>query len=215
MKHTRKISALGLSSILLLFFVFSCGTSSTTITGTWERQDIPRNYENVLVAALTSRVGVKSTVENHITQTLSEEGIQASQSVELLPPKFIEDENQRQSILNAIKSDGIDAILTVSLIDSDTETRYSRGAVSYAPYPAFGYYGNFWRYYNHWYPQFHSPGYYSEDKIYFIETNLYDAETEDLIWSAQSETYNPVSLESFSEGFAEEIVERLVEDGIM
>jgi hypothetical protein len=38
---------------------------------------------------------------------------------------------------------------------------------------------------------------------------LYDAETEDLIWSAQSETYNPVNLETFSENFAEEIVEEL------
>jgi hypothetical protein len=199
----------------IIFYAASCGTSSTTITGTWEKENINKEYNHILVAALTSNVNVKSTVEQHLEESLREQGLEASQSIELLPPRFIDDENQKQKIISGIKNSGTDAILTISLIDSDTETRYVPGATSYAPYPAYRFYGNFWGYYSHWSPQFYSPGYYSEDKVYYIETNLYDAETEELIWSAQSQTYNPENLSGFSRDFGKEIVQRLIEDDII
>ncbi len=214
MKRYIKTPVIFFSGIVMMFIVASCG-SSTSITGTWERQNIQKDYNNVLVAALTPQTRVKATIESEIAEELAEAGIEASQSIDVFPPKLTDDENQKQRLVNAIQTNGADAILTVSVIDEETETRYSPGTAAYAPYPTYGYYGNFWGYYSHWYPQFYSPGYYAEDEIYFIETNLYDAETEDLIWSAQSQTYNPVDLESFSDDFAEEIVEQLTEDGIL
>ncbi len=158
---------------------------------------------------------MRATIEEHMDKNLLEAGVNASQSINVLPPKFSDDNNQKQRILDAIQTNRVDAILTISVIDEENETRYAPGTVSYAPYPRYDYYGSFWGYYSHWYPQFHSPGYYLEEKVYYIETNLYDAETEDLVWSAQSETYSPADLESFSEDFAEEIVEQLVDDGIL
>ena len=211
----KKFSGIIWIGVLIMFFAFSCRTSSTTITGTWEKENVEKEFSHVLVAALTSNVGAKSTIEEHLGSVLQEKGLESSTSIDLLPPRFIDDENQKQKILNTIKDDGIDAILTVSLIDSDTETRYVPGSTTYAPYPAFRYYGNFWGYYSHWSPRLYSPGYYSEDKVYYIETNLYDAQTEELIWSAQSQTYNPENLERFSGDFSREIVERLVEDNIL
>ena len=215
MKKKYSFLRMLLFNISVLFYATSCGTSSTTITGTWEKETIEKEYYHILVAALTSNVSVKSTIEQHIEESLRDQGLEASQSIELLPPKFIDDDNQKQKIINAIKNDGADAILTVSLIDEDTETRYIPGSASYAPYPLYRYYGDFWGYYNHWSPQLYSPGYYSEDKVYYIETNLYDAETEELLWSAQSRTYNPENLSKFSQNFGKEIVQRLIEDDIL
>lgn len=214
MKKYMKLPVLLLSGVLMVFLFFSCG-SSTSITGTWERQDVQKEFNNVLVAALTPNTGLKSTIERHMEQNLQQEGIVASQSINVLPPKFSDDEDQKQKILNTIQSNGFDGILTVSIIEKDTESRYVPGSASYAPYPSYGYYGSFWGYYSHWYPQFYSPGYYTEENVYYIETNLYNAQTEDLVWSAQSETYNPRDLETFSEDFAEEVVEQLAEDGII
>ncbi len=214
MKTYNKLPTVFLSGIFVMFLLVSCG-SSTTITGTWEREDIQQNFDNILVAALTPNTGLKSTIESHMEQNLQNAGIEASQSINVLPPKFSDDDNQKQKILNAIQTNGADAILTISILDKDTENRYVPGITSYAPYPYYGYYGNFWGYYSHWYPQFYSPGYYKEEKVYFIETNLYNAQTEDLVWSAQSQTYNPRNLKAFSEDFAEEVVEQLKEDGIL
>jgi hypothetical protein len=214
MKKLNKIQLILISSLLLLF-AFSCRTSSTMITGTWEREGIEKDYNHILVASLSTNVNLKASMERAMEQSLREKGVEASQSIDLIPPKFVDDEDQKRKIINAIRDDGVDAILTVSIIDKDTETRYTPGSAAYAPYPRHRFYGNFWGYYNHWYPRFYTPGYYSEDKIYFIETNLYDAETEDLIWSAQSQTYNPTDIESLSRDFVEEIVGRLAEDNII
>jgi hypothetical protein len=208
---TKSLVILAFSSLFAIL-LNSCSTSSTVVTGTWNKEDIEKDYNNILVAALTGNVNFKSVVEEELSESLKLEGVETVTSVEVLPPKFIDVEDEKQEILQKIKDDGIEGILTVSIIDKETETRYVPGAGSYAPYPLFNYYGSFWTYYNYWYPRFHSQDYYTTEKTYFIETNLYDAETEELVWSAQSKTYSPDYLESFSEDFAKEITAQLEED---
>jgi hypothetical protein len=209
MKKLTRISLVIVTSLIVSALMYNCTTSSTMITGSWEKPGVEKQYDDILVSALTSTISSRSAIEQEIAQQLRNRGINASQSLDVLPPRFIEDQDERRKISGAIRSNGMDAILTVSLIEKDTDTRYVPGSRTYAPYPTYGFYGNFWGYYNYWYPRFDSPGYYTEKDVYYMETNLYDAETEDLIWSAQSETYNPVNLETFSENFAEEIVEEL------
>ena len=205
------IPAIALSVVLLN----SCATSSTVITGSWESPGNEESYANIVVAALVPTISTRSSIEQKMATSLQEEGVEASQSTDVLPPRYIEERDKKQEILDAIRNNGTDGILTVSLIDQETETRYVPGAETYAPYPYYGFYGTFWGYYSYWSPRFYEPGYYESQKIYFIETNLYDAETENLIWSAQSKTYEPVDLENFSRDFANAIVEQLVEDGVI
>ena len=61
----------------------------------------------------------------------------------------------------------------------------------------------------------YSPGYYDQTKIYYIETNLYNAKTEELIWTAQSRTYDPTSINSFLKGYVDAIYDRMVKDGLL
>lgn len=215
MKRLLNLSIGILSTAVLFLFVESCSTSSTMITGTWEKPMVEHNYNNILVAALVPTTSSRSVIEQHMVQNLEKKGVEASQSIDVLPPRLIEKDSKKQQIINSIRGDGVDAILTVSLIDKDTEMRYVPGTGIYAPYPYYGFYGNFWGYYDYWYPRFYDPGYYTENKIYYMETNLYDAKSEDLIWSAQSETYNPVNLSTFSSEIADEIVDELENNGII
>lgn len=141
---------------------------------------------------------------------LSAEGVDVSKSIDVLPPKFSEEElDDKSIILDAVRGEGHDAILTIALIDEETDTRYVPGSAAYAPVRSFRYYGSFWGYYTNLYPTVYDPGYYQEDRIYFVETNLYDVETEELIWSAQSETINPRTLENAAENLADVTVEEM------
>lgn len=154
-------------------------------------------------------------IETELAEELRAQGVSVSTSSELFPPNFT-DENVpgREEMLETIRGNGHDAILTVAVIDEETETRYVPGT-AFAPMNRFGFYNTFWGYFNYWQPQIYDPGYYTQDKIYFLETNLYDAETQDLVWSAQSETVNPTDLERFSEGFAEVTVNAMAEDNVL
>jgi hypothetical protein len=207
-----------LAIVVILIVSWGC-KPATEITGSWKNSNATGaagNINTVLVTALTDRVNARQTVENELAEALEKRGYKTIKSLDVLPPTFTESKDpDKAQLLSKIKETGAEAILTVALIDKETETRYVPGNYGYAPLPRFGYYGTFRGYYNTWLPRLYSPGYYEEDKVYFIETNLYDAKTEELLWSAQSETYNPSTLAGFSEDFAEAVVAKMEDDGLL
>ena len=195
----------------------ACGPS-TQITASWKNPDesISRSVNTIFVTALTGRPTARQTIENDLAAALEKQGYTTVKSIDVLPPKFSGEANpNRDTLLSHISTTSADAILTVALIDEETESRYVPGNYGYAPVPRFGYYGTFWGYYNNWYPTLNSPAYYEEDKVYFLETNLYDARTEQLLWSAQSESYNPTSLPDFSDEFARVVISKLKDEKIL
>ena len=190
--------------------VAACGASSR-ITGSWKSPDAARKkpYEKVLVAALTNDVGARQRVENELVSHLQRKGVQATRSIDVFPPTFTQGKlPPRGEIIERIRQSGHDAVLTASLLDSDTETRYIPGTIGYAPVRIHPYYGNFYGYYSHFYPQVYSPGYYASTETYFMAS-------EKLLWSAQSATYDPSSLNRFSKDFAKLTVSRLSRDGVL
>jgi len=201
----------------LAISVFTSCMNSTKITGTWKKQlQTEKTYNSVFVASLTSNNIVRATVENDIATEFIKQGITAYKSLDEFPPGIKMDSISKENIMNRMKNKKAEAILTVSLIRKETESRYiSNGAYPYSPFPRYAYYADFWGYYSYWYPSAYSPGYYEQDKTYFIETNLYDAVTEQLIWSAQSKTYNPAGIDKFSKEFSKLIVLKLKEDKML
>lgn len=197
-------------------FISICCSSSTEITGSWKNPALKdKKYNNVFVAAFTKNINAKTTVEGDLASALQKKGTAVSRSIQVMPPNFTDSANNKEAMLKKIRKTEANAILTISLIDKETESRYVPGSYGYQPYPRFGYYGMFWGYYSYWYPQVYSPGYYVEDKTYYIETNLYDAKTEEVVWSAQSATYNPANLQRFSKEFASVIADRLSKEGLL
>lgn len=207
--------------VLLVAIVASTGCSSSTkVTNTWKSPDIaPDRYDKLFVTVLTGDITSKKTFEDQMARQLSQQGIEVTKSLDIFTPDFtdIDNENDKGKILNKVRESGGDAILTIALVDEKDETRYVPGTnnVMYNPVGRFNYYGNFWGYYSHHYPMTANPGYYVEDKVYFLETNLYDAKTEKLVWSSQSRSYNPSDAESFSEEFAQVTIEQMREENVI
>lgn len=202
------------SGFLITTLLIGC-IPSTVITASWKTSaPIEKKYTRILVAALTSNTIAKETVENEVATALSSSATVLKSIVEL-PPDITNSDTNKVAIMNRVKDKNIDAILTVSLINKETETRYIPGQSPYDPLNGFAYYDSFWGYYTHWYPYTYSQGYYIQEKVYFIETNIYDVPTGKLIWSAQSKTYDPLSLKTFAKEFATTISAKLKKDGIM
>jgi hypothetical protein len=201
--------------MIALIYLSSCSTTSTVVTGSWKKESIDKEYKNIVVEAFLPTAENKSALEMQMVKGLKEKGIEASAYGEELPAAPIQDEDTKDEILQEISDKGNDGILTISVIDRQAESRYVPGASPYAPYPRYPYYGSFWGYYDYWYPYFYGPGYYALENVYYIETNLFDAETEELVWSAQSKTYEHRTLETFSRDYAKEVIEELIEDNVI
>lgn len=201
--------------VVILALTAAC-SPSTKILGSWTAPAAPaEGYKNIFVTALTDKLVARQTIENDLDELLEKRGVKASSSFDIIPPGYKANPDDKDKVVSAIKAAGHDAILTVALLDQTSETRYVPGSTMYSPMGYGGYYGRFYGYYSYYNPVMYDPGYYATDKTFYIEMNLYDVNTEALIWSSQSETTNPSSIESSSDAFAQVVVNQLVKDGLI
>ncbi|MGZ4038330.1 MAG: hypothetical protein ACXVPQ_10915 [Bacteroidia bacterium] len=204
-----------IAALILIALCTSCATP-TEIIGSWKNpEQTAKSYHNIFVAALTGQTVVKSKIESALKIALAKQNVSAIKSIDEFPPNFLKDTVAKDVLLSAVNKKGADAILTVTMLKKETSSRYVPGGPMYAPYPMYGYYRSFSGYYSYWYPYAYSSGYYAQSDIYFFETNLYDAKTDNLIWSAQSETYTYDGLTDVSADLAHAIVEKMRSDGVL
>ena len=198
-------------------FLMSCGTSQEVISF-WQNPENPlgKPYASVFVMAITADRGAQMVVESDLVAAAKAKGIKAVRSIDVMMPTLKKATHSKAEIAAKIKESGCDGVFTVSLLDVKSDQRYvpgttmyAGGAYAYSPYPHYGYYGSYYSYYSYAYPVASTPGYYTTDKTYFIESNMYDAETEQIRWSMQSTAYNPSSLNSFSKEYTHLLIEEL------
>jgi len=121
--------------------------------------------------------------------------------------------NNEGKALKALRNKGYDAVITIGLLDKSKETHYNPGTVTYEPYGV--YYGHFWGYYHTIYGRVYTPGYYSTDTKFFWETNLYDLKSDKLLYSVQSESFDPASAQTLGSDYAKQVIKNMVKQGLM
>lgn len=211
----EKVKNVKFMLIAALFFS-ACGTT-TTITGSYKAPGVTQvAYKKIFVSALNENISIKQEVENSLANYLSSKGIATVKSTDVFPPEFHSSgaDKSDDAVIGKIRANNCDGILTIALVNKETTTRYVPGNGGIYPYGV-GYYGTFGAYYAYGYNSFYSPGYYTTDKVYYLETNLYDANTEKLVWSAQSQTYNPPNLDSFLASYEKAITEQVIKDNLV
>ena len=214
MKITIIKSAICFAAVALL----SACSTPTMVSSSWRKPNATADgYHNIFIAALTKQVSTKESIETGLQTLLQNKGLTVERSMDIFPPTFSTQTGQQKDlVLGKIQGTNADGILTINIVRRENETHYVPGSGGYwNPGLRYGYYNRFWGYYNNWYPQVYSPGYYDQTKVYYIETNLFNAKTEELIWAAQTRTYDPTSTESFLKGYVDAIYERMVKDGLI
>jgi hypothetical protein len=198
--------------VLSTFFVASC-VSSTHIVSSWENDSVNKKYSKVLVSAFVQDDRMKRMLEDEMVAMLEKKGVMAEPAYSAISTNFTAGQlEDKEAMMNRIEEKGYEAIATVAIVDEETETRYVPGNAAYSPGMAYPHYNNFWGYYTTTYPTLYNPGYYTTDKLYFIETNLYDTSSDKLVWSAQSKTINPADMEAFATEYAEVTVAAIKKD---
>jgi hypothetical protein len=210
------MKAINKIALVLLFAGVFCSCSTPTfITSSWRKPNATADgYRNIFVAALTKNIPAKQAVENGLQTMLQQKGLKVEKSTDVFPPNFETLTGQKKEfVISEIRNTGANGILTIALLRKETESHYEGGY--WEPGLRFGYYNRLSDYYNNWYPYLYGQGYYDEEKVYYLETNFYDAKTEQLIWAAQSKTYDPVDIDSFLKGYIKSIYNRMEKDGLI
>lgn len=201
-----------LAACVFFFMVAGCGTSK--ITSAWKAHDETASiYNKILILGLIreSDRSTQENMENHFVGDLKELGYNAVSSLQEYGPKAF-DKMDENAALDKLKNSGIDAVITIVLLDKQKEKNYVPGRLSYSPY---GYYYNyFWGYRTTLYNRIYEPGYYTTDTKYFWESNLYDMKTQKLIYSVQTQSFNPSTTEIMGHEYGKMIVRNMVKQNI-
>jgi len=201
---------------ILLAIVMSACSPSQSVTSYWANKEaIPdQPYKTIYIMAITQNENMQPAVENELADVLISRGRKVMLNSQIYPPSFSAVKQlSKEQLIETIANTGSGAVLTVAVLDTKTETSYNQG-VSYSPMN-YGYYGSYYNYYNYYYPVVYSPGYYSVNKTYYIETNFFDVKTDQLLWSIQSKAYNPSDFDSFFQEYARTILNKLWQEGLI
>jgi hypothetical protein len=195
-----------------VFLLFSC--ANTKITQSWTDPDNKKVYKDLLVIGVAESEQNRRIFETQFIQKLRKDGIEAVASYTLLDSTV---EINRNTVTNAIKGLDIDGVIITHLVSDKEESVYRPGTVVNAGgYGGYGGYGRGMYGYNSYVNSYVStPGYYQSVQTYVLETNLFDVETEKLIWSARSRTFAPDSVDELIVDLVELIVTNLEEKNLI
>lgn len=214
----KKFIFLSLSLVFLSYF-YSC-SSVTEVSGTWKKPaTIATRYTKIAVLLAAKDIVKRSTLEKAVVTQMSLNGLSAVAGVNILPDNMLDanndnkfDTENKEAIIAKLKAAGVDGVFLVTLQDVKKSEQYVPGTTAYAPYSGFyPFYNNYWGAYN----MVSTPGYYTQTTNYFLSSNFYNLASEDLLWSAQSQTFDPQSLNDFSKSFASTVVEQFVNSGVV
>jgi hypothetical protein len=163
-----------LLSTLLIGLLFAC--VSTKLEKSWADPSFslnPNPYKKVLVVAPLKDAASQRIAEDKIVKQLKKsQGVQSY--------SYLTSTETDPKVLNEkLLKDGFDGIILMHLTDVEKSMSYNQGA-SYG-----GWYG-----YRHY-----TPGYYTEDKTFLVETNMYSIKDDKLLWSGTTSTLNPTSFD--------------------
>lgn len=184
-------------------FLFLAGCNSTQMETSWKAPEVDSiHFTKVLVISTTPGDALRRSEEDAMKKQVTSVPVVAS--YELLPNA--EDQKDRAKMAAAIKAAGVDGIIVMRLVSDAQEVSYTPGSPMPTPYRSF--YG----YYSRPYalqPYYYDPGTFSTDRVIGIETNIYNAKDETLIWSALTKSTNPGNVDKLVAEVAEVVRAKL------
>jgi hypothetical protein len=168
----------GLAGLLLILLT---GCSSTQIKSVWKDPAYMGRPQRIIVIAVFKEPITRRIVEDEFTLQLKTKGLDAIASYTILADR---NQNDQAVISRMVGQLGVDAVLITRLVSKRSVRVYYPATVSHRPL----HYGKWHEYYHDGFEMVNTPGYSTRLEYAMMETNLYDAHSENLLWAATTET---------------------------
>jgi hypothetical protein len=182
-----KLSSLPFA-LIVTAAVSSCG--ATKITSSWKAENATtKPYHNIMVWGLLTEKdsSTRRLMETHLVNDLVSKGYHAISSTDIYKEKAYKKLSSAE-ILEEFTNTGIDAVVTIVLLDKANEDKYYPGGFHNEPVNN---YGNLDKYYSTVYEKVFTPGYYISTTTYFWETNLFELPGAAITYSARTQSFDP------------------------
>ncbi|MFA8299714.1 MAG: hypothetical protein ACEPOV_06110 [Hyphomicrobiales bacterium] len=204
----KKTSYLSVALIIITMVVVQA-CSPTTLTQIWKSPDYKGSaFKEVAIIAVFPSQGFSNRFEEIVSQELEKAGVKNEIGYKILGEKR---KMKKQRMANMIAKSGADAVLVFKFRGVNKRKTFYPGNVSV--FPDF-----YYSYYNYWfytYDVVRTPGYVQTDRWVRVESNLYDAKPDKLIWTAESETINPDGVENLAINIAKAVIHKLAMENLI
>jgi len=195
-----------LLSVLVLFAITSCGPT-TKIEKSWMEPgaSVTKAAPNkALVIAVVKDETSRRVIEDQLVKRI---GGSTTASYPLLSADMVK--NADEASLKKILTDGqYTHVVLMRLADVEKETSYVPGTTT-------GFYGGYGRYYGYGAGMYSTPGYYTTDKNYFVESTVYTINPDKLVWTGTTKSVNPPKLEKTVNQIADAVAAKMKKDGFL
>jgi hypothetical protein len=204
-----------LAFIFAISSVLIIACSSTKLISSWSLPGATAHkYNKVLVIGLTGAKDreIRESVENAVAKKINEYNINAITATSKYGSRTFQSMSDEDAA-KLVKDDGFDGIIMLALLDKNQEENYTPGKISRTPYAIVR--SRWTRNYRVLYDRVYTPGYYTTSTSYELEANFYDADKNELQYSAQARSFDPGSAATLSSDFSKAIIDDMVNKGLI
>ncbi len=194
--------------ILILVAMLLTACASTQLNSVWKDPSYQTRPAKIMVVAVAKNPINRRLFEDEFVQQLNSRGTAAIASYTTLPDK---QEGDQEVIAKKVAELGADTVLITRLVSKKTVHVYVPGTPYYPP----PFYNSWPDYYGYGYRYMSTPGYIAEDEYAVMETNLYEAKSDKLIWAASSETGINGSDQNMIQGYVGVMVKNMIGLGLL
>jgi hypothetical protein len=172
--------------VWMILFLISC-SNTTKLTHTHlDEAHVGKPVKDVLVIAVLNDPQIRKIFETYFVKRLEAIGVEAIASSSVLPIDA-DAKHEKEAILKIVDKYGNDAIIVTRLGGfSEKEISSRGGRLQGLPY-----FYNYYQFYNAAWDAAYGSYVYGEHEKIILETRLYDAKTESIIWAGESQTRDP------------------------
>ena len=179
----------------IIGLIYACGPS-TKLEKSW----IDPSFNSTTMPF--TKVLVVAPLKDAASQRIAEDKIVKQLKAGVGVPSYTylkSTETDQKLVDQELIKDGFDGVIVMHLKDVEKSVSYNQGTS----------YGGWYGYRNY------SPGYYTEDKTFMVETNFYSIKEGKLLWTGTTSSLNPTSLERTMDDIIRTVKYELQKKGIL
>ncbi len=197
----RPWTALALGSALLL--AAACGTQ-TDVSSVWNNKVAKEKRNSLLVIAVVKKPENRRKFEDRFAFELRLKGAKAATSYKHLPT----DERLSEAAIRELIADRkIDGVVITTLIGVSESEDYVA--------PRYRSHGGYYDYYGYSYGNVYDPGHIHKTTRVVLETQVYEVQGGELMWAAQSETFDPSGVNDAISSITKAVARQMARDGVL
>lgn len=191
--------------IVLALSIFVASCANTKVIENWTHAEHSEPYKHPMIIGISDSQQTRQIYEKHFVSELEKINITATASYTLINSK---QKMNRETVLKAVQGTDIDSVIVTYLVPSETEVKHHESPLSQ------GYSGDIEG------SRLSATlvatrGRTSSAEIITLKNDLYDVQTKTLIWTTQTRTVAPDSIDEAITDVVDLLISQMISDNVI